>query len=267
MKPQIIYKLILAGLILPVVLACSWTFTTEFPATSVPADPATVPPISTPTQWQINLVSTTLQEENRAPNYQIKANVPTLQGSTDGRAVNFNATMTNLVSTEINTFKKNVSELPPAAESISPLSFFEVTYALTYQSGDLWSFKFDFSGYYAGAAHPFGYSLTVNYDLGQGRQLALSDLFLPDANYLGLISNTCIEKLTQRNIGFDLSTSGAAPTPENYRNWNLTPEGLLITFDEGQVTARAAGPQTIVMPYSDLQTFINPEGPLAEFKP
>lgn len=263
MKLENIYKLTLAAFILPVVLACSWAFSAEFPATAAPAEPATIPPPPTPTRWQVSLSSVSSREENQSPNYQIKANIPALQGGTDARLANFNTAMTNLVNTEINTFKKSVSELPAAAEGVSALSFFDVTYALTFQSGDFWSFKFDFSGYYAGAAHPFEYTATVNYDLGQGRQLALGDLFLPDSNYLEVIANTCITELNQRNLGFDISAPGAAPTPENYDDWNLTPEGVLITFDRGQATAYAAGTQTFILPYSTLQPMIDPQGPLA----
>jgi hypothetical protein len=52
------------------------------------------------------------------------------------------------------------------------------------------------------------------------------------------------------------------PTPENYRNWNIATDGLMITFDEYQVAAYAAGPQTVVVPYSELQAVIDPASPL-----
>jgi hypothetical protein len=183
----------------------------------------------------------------------------------NARVVNFNTAMTNLANAEIDTFKKNVTEL--ADTSVSPKSFLEGKYSLILQSGDLWSFKFDFSVYIAGAAHPYSYSLTVNYDLGQGRQLALADLFLPNSNYLEAISNYCINELNKRQIGFDILSEGAAPMPENYRNWNITNEGLMITFDQAQVTASAAGPQTVIVPYGELGAVINPQGPLAGIVP
>jgi hypothetical protein len=52
---------------------------------------------------------------------------------------------------------------------------------------------------------------------------------------------------------------------ENYRNWNITPDGLMITFDEYQVAPYAAGPQTVTVPYSELRGLINPEGVLKQF--
>jgi hypothetical protein len=268
MKPNGIYRLIMTGFMLFSVLACSGTFTSTFPAptSSVPTEPATIPPPPTPTPTQkATLSSISLHEENKNPNYEIKAQVPTLDGNTDAHVVNFNTAMLNLVNTEINKFKKNVSELPPS--SISPGSFLDVTYALTLQHNDLWSFKFSFSGYSAGAAHPYLYSITVNYDLHQDRELALSDLFLPNSVYLEVISKYCSAELGKRAIGFEAFSQGAAPTLENYRNWNITTDGLMITFDEYQVAAYAAGPQTVAIPYSELRVVINPAGPLAGITP
>jgi hypothetical protein len=261
MKPNRIYPWIVASFMLLSILACSGTFATAFPTETEPPPTETASPLPpTPTPGVI-LSSVSLHEENQDPAYEIKAQVPTLDGNTDARVVNFNTAMLNLVNTEINNFKKNVSEL--ASSSVSPRSFLDVTYALTLQRDGLWSFKFDFSGYTAGAAHPYLYSITVNYELDQGRQLALGDLFLPNSNYLEVISNTCITELSKRSIGFEAFSQGAAPTPENYRNWNITTDGLMITFDEYQVAAYAAGPQTVVIPYSELQSVIDPSGPLA----
>lgn len=269
MRPKSIHQLIIASFVYFSILACNGTFTAAFPTPSDPAPTQTaiiLPPSATPTP-PATLSSVSLHEENTNPSYEVKAQVPTLDGNTDARVVNFNTVMLNLVNQEINKFKKNVSELSPAANSVSPGSFLDVTYALTLQKGDLWSFKFNFSGYMAGAAHPYLYSLTVNYDLGQGRELALSDLFLPSSNYLEVISNYCSEELRKRNIGFEAFSQGAGPTLENYHNWNITTDGLTITFDEYQVAAYAAGPQSVVMPYSALQAVIDLQGPLAGITP
>ena len=110
-------------------------------------------------------------------------------------------------------------------------------------------------GYVSGAAHPYHFSQTVNYDLEQGKDIALIDLFLPNSDYLQTIAAYCAAQLKTRNIGFDTGfTQGADPTPDNYRNWNITADGLLITFDEYQVAAYAAGPQTVIVPYSEFKS-------------
>ncbi len=121
------------------------------------------------------------------------------------------------------------------------------------QYADIWSFKFDFSFYSDGAAHPGSYSITLNYDLDQGKELALANLFLPNADYLGSISNYCIAELGKQPFFEGPFADGAQPTPENYSRWNITPDGLMITFDNGQVGPYAAGPQQVLVPYSALR--------------
>ena len=137
------------------------------------------------------------------------------------------------------------------------------SYTLISQIGDLWSLKFDFRFYSDGAAHPGLYSITMNYDLGQGRELTLGDLFLPNSDYRETIASYCITELSKQP-GFDGPfTDGAKPTPENYRNWNITPDGLLITFDTYQVSPGASGPLQVLVPFAQLERAIDPQGPLA----
>jgi hypothetical protein len=151
--------------------------------------------------------------------------------------------------------------MPPAP--LTNGSYFDTQYALVYQSNGLWALKFSFSGYADGATHPFHYSMTFNYDLEQGRELALGDLFAADTGYLKAISSFCIAELTRRDIGFYGGFEhGAEPNDANYRNWNITFDGILITFDEYQVAPYAAGPQSITVPFSELKSIINPQGPL-----
>jgi hypothetical protein len=175
----------------------------------------------------------------------------------------FNQHLNEIVTKEVDTFRQSFQQntAPPVTEAGSAV---DVTYQLISQIGDIWSIKLDFSFYSDGAAHPGLYSITVNYDLAQGKELALGDLFLPNSNYLEAISNYCIAELSKQPFFDTPFQEGAKPTAENYRNWNITKDGLMITFDEYQVAPYAAGPQTVVVPYSTLQTVINPQGPLGK---
>jgi hypothetical protein len=175
----------------------------------------------------------------------------------------FNQRLNELVKNEVNTWRE--SFLQNTGPDVSSGSFLEATYTLVSQIGELWSLKFDIHFYSAGAAHPGSYSITMNYDLGQGRELALGDLFLPDSNYLEAISNYCITKLSKQPFFDSAFSTGADPTPENYRSWNITPEGLLITFDEYQVAPYAAGPQQVLVPWVEIQGLVDPRGALAGF--
>lgn len=211
---------------------------------------------------QVTLVPQAFNETNQTPPFTITSQTPQLTGSDDPRVTAFNQHLNELVTKEVDIWRQ--SFLQNTAPTVNNGSTLDVKYTLLSQIDDLWSFKFDFSFYADGAAHPGLNSLTLNYDLGQGKELALADLFLPNVNYLEAISQYCIAELSKQPFFDGPFSEGAQPTPENYRNWNITPDGLMITFDEYQVAPYAAGPQKVIVPYSTLQPLINPQGPLGK---
>lgn len=240
-------------------LACSVTFSTIQPTPSLtPASP--VPFLST----QVTLVSVPFIESDpgsQYPPYSITAQTPQLTGSDDPRVLGFNQYLDDLVAEEVESFRRDFQ-----SRAITPLSngsHLEATYETISQIGDLWSLRFDFSFYADTAAHPGLNIVTLNYDLGQGRELALGDLFLPESAYLEAIARYCITELQKQPYSDVFVTDGAEPTLQNYRAWNITPEGLIITFGTYQVAPGAAGPQRVIVPYSKLTDLIDPQGPLA----
>ena len=231
------------------------------------AAPISVVPVGTtiPLSQQVILTFISFKEEGQAPVYTISAQTPVLSGAEDARIQAFNKAVSELIQHEIGYFRKNVLAQMPI-QLVSAGSTFDAKYMVIFQSNGIWSLKFDFSGYADGAAHPYHYSLTLNYDLEKGEKLSLGDLFPTDSDYLGTLSRYCIAELSKRDIGFYGGfQQGAEPTPDNYRNWNISASGLMITFDEYQVAPYAAGPQSVTVPYSALTTLINPKGPLAMF--
>jgi hypothetical protein len=44
---------------------------------------------------------------------------------------------------------------------------------------------------------------------------------------------------------------------ENYQNWNITPEGIMISFDDYQVGPHSAGQPVLIIPYSVLKDLID----------
>jgi len=226
---------------------------------------------ATPISQQVTLISVPFNETkpynetNQNPAYTISAQVPQLTGSGDPRVQAFNRRLNEVVKKQLDLKRQDFLNLtaPIPTEPSAFESFLNITYELASQIADIWSFKFDTEFYSAGAAHPGYESFTVNYDLGQGRELALGDLFLSNSNYLQVIANYCMADL-RKQLGDVFDDYGAQPTPENYEDWNISPDGLIITFDTGQVTAYAAGPRPVIVPYAELRTVIDPQGPLGK---
>jgi len=265
MKASRLKVLILSGVVLILSLACSLLFpaspTASIPTTLTPAPSATVMPV--PLHQLVTLSSAHFEESGQSPNFTITSETPVLTGPDNPRIQAFNALAKGIVERDISEFRESLNNMPAAPFTTG--SFIEVGYEVLSPPGRILSLKFNTVGYSDGAAHPYHYSETLTFDLEQGREIRLDGLFLPGANYLQLLSDTCKTELSARDIAFDAFSTGADPTAENYRNWNITADGLLITFDEYQVAAYAAGPQTVLIPYANLKAILDPSGPLAGF--
>ncbi len=217
-------------------------------------------PNEIPLYQQVTLSSSNAEDIGNAPDYTITTHTPVLTGSDDPRVILFNQQAAALVQEEVALFKDwlQMAPLTPVAMG----SYLEIGFAQISPVGNLLSLKFTISFYYDGAAHPGSYSRTLTYDLEAGTSLTLNQLFLPGVDYLGPISAYCITDLGTRDIGFEMFSGGAVPTADNYHNWNVAPDGLLVTFDEYQVAPYAAGPQTVLVPYTELTVILDPNGPL-----
>ena len=241
-----------------VVIASAIALTTAAVGTAIRPD--------TPISQQVTLISVPLNETNQSPPYTITAEIPQLTGSDDPRVQAFNQRLNELVQNKVDAYRQDFlqNEAPPGFGSD-----LKVKAELVSQIADIWSLKLNIEFYTAGAAHPGGEIITVNYDLGAGRELALGDLFLPNSNYLEVIANYCIADLRKQLGEFfteftEVEEQGAQPMAENYDIWNVAPDGLLITFEEYQVACCRATPEVIV-PYSELKAVIDPQGPLGNF--
>jgi hypothetical protein len=196
-----------------------------------------------------------------------------LSGGSNPNFEKFNQVVRSTVTKAVAEFKKHVA--PEEGEEPRPEgsmgSDLGVAYEVALAQDDLASIQFDIGSYYQGAAHPNSYTEVVNYDLKNGRQLRLSDLFKPEAKYLQAIATYAIADLKKQSkekgteLPDDVIQNGAGPSAQNYRSWKITRKGLGINFDPYQVGPYAAGAHYVLVPYGNLKDLINPEGPIAQF--
>jgi hypothetical protein len=222
-------------------------------ATPSPAAAALTPSVQAP----VVLASRELKEESKDPKYMIDASWPYIEQAGEQP---FNSAVETLVQREISSFKDGVSSIPddPTLDDFS--SSLNISYTPTLVNHDLLSVLIKVSFYNAGAAHPGSYFYSINYDLRQEKEISLGDLFRSDASYLETISAYCLDDLRSRDV---LAwEDGALPLEENYQVWNITPDGLKVTFNEYQVAPYAAGPQSVTVPYPVLEELIQPGSPI-----
>ena len=219
----------------------------------------------------VDLVAKQIKESNKKLNYEIDAHYPQLTGGSNPNLEKFNQVARGFVTKQVSDFRKNVTpkegdEPPPEGSMGSNIG---VSYVVQLAQDDLISVEFDIEDYYQGAAHPNTFTEVVNYDLKNGKQLKLADLFKPGAKYLPAIANYCIADLKKqaKDKGLEASEieNGAAANAKNYRSWTITRKGIGVNFDAYQVGPYAVGPQFVLVPYANLKDLINPEGPVGQF--
>ena len=236
---------------------------TAVPTATQPPEPSATPAPTTAAQSAVGLVDHVLQENNDADQYEIKGVFPYLPTPV-AHMETFNTAMQEFEDATLSAFRADAATAA-AAPSASTGSFLQSRYEVLHNQNDLLSLRIWISIYMKGAAHPGSFSKTFNFDLSTGRMLALDDLFQPGADYLPLLSQFCQAEILRRDSQF--WPDGADPQPANYRSWNLTPGGLLVTFDEYQVAPYAAGPQSVMVPYSELSGVLLPNGPASRALP
>ena len=203
----------------------------------------------------------TVMEET--PKHLIDVEYPALEGLQDDRLESqVNDIIKREVLDSIAVFKKESSGLGDEGQSEV-----RVRYEVAYLNPSILSLGLEYSTYTAGAAHPFNYMTTMNFDLRNGERLALKDLFMADSEHLKVLSEAAKKELDARFPGGDdgqvWDEDGALPTAVNYEEFLITREGLTVIFNPYQVAAYAAGTQRIKVPHALLSPYVDPSGVLA----
>ena len=208
------------------------------------------------------IVTGSINEEG--PGYSISGSYPEIEKGTNAAA--FNAYVTGIVQSEENGFKQNLSEVAVAGGT----STLTVQGAVVATSTDFVSVLFSTESFLVGMAHPSDAMISVNFDLSRGKNIALSDLFIPGADYLNVIADYAANDIAdQIKNGTYFSTSeyiaqsgGLAADPANFEVFNITPHALILHFQEYQVGPYASGPATTTIPWDALSSIVSPVSPL-----
>ena len=222
----------------------------------------------------VDVVAKSVKENNKKLMYEIDAQYPQITGGNNPNLEKFNQLARAIVNKRVAGFKKDMA--PEEGEEPRPEgsmgSDLGIGYTINLAQDDLISVQFDIGSYYQGAAHPNSHTETLNYDLRNGKQLRLADVFKPGSKYLQTLSTFCNADLKKQwkdknaEVSEDMLKDGTAPTAKNYESWTITKRGIGVNFDSYQVAPYAAGPQFVMVPYSALKELIKPDGPLAGFQ-
>jgi len=217
----------------------------------------------------INLITEQASKEYKRLNYEINVSYPQVSGSNDPRILKFNKASKALVFKVVNEFKKDCAESaqiddlssisPETGKPIDkPLWSLFISWDVVTMSKNLLSVTID-EETYTGGAHGQHARYVINYDLSKGRVLQLADVFKPKSSYLQTLSRACRDVLKQsKGDNSELIHEGTAPTPANYKAWNLTPYGFMVLFGDYQVDGYSGGRSEVVVPYNVFKSTLQP---------
>jgi hypothetical protein len=140
----------------------------------------------------------------------------------------------------------------------------EVFYSVSLLDNKFFSMKFETeaSDFMGRSAHPDNQVITFNYDFNSKNEILLADIFPQNVDYLKLISDIAIpDLLKQEQVDVkdvsaknmvDWIKKGAGPKEENYKNFVLTKNSLIVIFQYYQVGPRYFGTPSVEIPYEKL---------------
>ena len=221
---------------------------------------------SIPLTTDSRLVTRSAVDGDSASGWTTSVRLPAIEGpaADDPGWAGLAGHLDQIVAGEREAFHENLAEW----ETSEPgwVSTFDVDGSVLWADPPIVSIVLDFSIYYAGAAHPGHYAMTVVWDAERGRALTTRDLFPATADWEEVVSREAIPIL-ERDLGDMADPSwiqeGAGPLAENFTRWAVVEQGLIVFFDPYQVAPYAAGPQAVTIPRAAFAGVAAPAGPLA----
>jgi len=189
--------------------------------------------------------------------YEISADRPYIMNAKTAATRHFNRWM----SRKIRGYVKRFESLERAAEirdrkrrlkKVAIEESLEIGYLVYYSDKRLISLRLTHTVMAVGQMHPIAYYETINYDLDKQRPLETRDVFRP--GYLKVFSSYSRKHLRDK---YEISDDnwldrGTSPRSRNFPNWNIVPDGILISFDDYQVSSHSFGQPELIVPCSEL---------------
>jgi hypothetical protein len=192
--------------------------------------------------------------KERGPNYAIEVKYPYL-GAIDNIKVNVD--INNFIGNIVTNFKEQVGK-PDAWKGDNALKIFYEPYEI---NKDYVSLRLEIMEY-TGGAQPSITSNGFNYDFKNEKIINLSDVFDSSKNYIQMISDKSIQYLLKLNEIDNFSDKawieeGASAIEQNYNIFTFNKDVIVFYFDQYQVAPYSSGRQQVIIPLSEIKSFLN----------
>lgn len=170
-----------------------------------------------------------------------------------------NGRIRSYVDTSMNSFAEDLRDVEPVDTGAA--WYLQASFAVSLARASLVSVRFTFTSY-TGGAHGAHWTEPLNLHTDPIRDLSITDMFSDPVAGVRRVSEYAITQLLVPRNGEtrdeDWVTLGAGPEAKNFKSFNLTSRGILLTFDEYQVGSYAEGPTEMHVPFDALGGLLDP---------
>lgn len=213
----------------------------------------------------IKVISVDRREKNVRLAYDLDISFPQIEKPRTSNQRKFNRYVQRLIKTDIKTFRRYCAKNNKHRDGTKRRIEYHLgmAYKPLFATPETLSIDLTIESF-TGYLNSDWFPIPINYNLKSGKPLALADIFQRRSKFLEVISTYCMEEFVQRGLncgGEGVSNEqwmrdGAKPNANNYEGWNLTRNGLQITFGEYQVGPGCLGLVKVMVPYGHLQRIL-----------
>jgi peptidoglycan/xylan/chitin deacetylase (PgdA/CDA1 family) len=162
------------------------------------------------------------------------------------------AILSEFALNRIELFRQDTANIQVTNEEVWPYEL-HIDYEIVYETSRHLSLIFKESKY-LGGAQPSSAMYTYNFNLEQGRQLTLKDLFKGSSAYLEILSQYIRESLIDNhvlNIALDDAwvVKGSQPLESNFKHFVIKENSLVILFEKYQIGSAFIGEPSLEIPF------------------
>lgn len=221
-----------------------------------------------PIGQQASVVTTTLQtikESNPTERYTIDIEYPAVSGLQDVRKQeDINQKLQKIAISTKDAFLEETQTNNKNAYTEQFENSLLIRYIVSRADNTWVSIEYIISDFQAGAAHPNTFTTTVNYNIPYGQLIGITNIFKKDSDYLQTLSQLASVDLAEQDKkgGNDFSSfiaTGASANAENFKQFLLTTNSMVLIFDPALVSPYSAGIRKVIIPFEKLQTVLNSE--------
>lgn len=201
-----------------------------------------------------------ISEDQKDLPYTIDISYPVFSGIDPSSLKKINADILKNAESIVSDFKEDSLSMPNYQDSEK--STLAANYSFNIPTHGIVSILFSVAKYSTGAAHPNSLVISLNYNIASGEFVDLKSIF-NTPNYLSLLRDTVRpilkEKLSKDKSSLDWMKNGTEAILENYTNFVIRDDNLVILFNPYQVGPYALGVVEASIPIIKFSEQLNTE--------